>query len=98
MEALLIAVLGLMLAARPLAAAGGRPAPDTPPARHPHRPGPDHVREREREAELHRRRLIWLGKDLAKARRRGDSDAERRIEALVKAEAARHEIRLSRLD
>jgi hypothetical protein len=95
MEALLIAVLGLMLAARPLAAASEPSEPE--PARRPGRRAPRVEREREREAELHRRRVQWLSRDLDAAVARGDREAARRLRALVAAEAARHDVRLRRL-
>jgi len=97
MEAILIAVVGLMLAARPLARGGRRGPGEAAPARFPHRLPPDPGRERGREDALHRRRVTWLESDLSRARHCGDADGARRLRSLVRAETVRHRIRLDRL-
>jgi hypothetical protein len=97
MEAFLIAVVGLMLAARPLARGGRRGETEPLPARIPHRHPPDPGRERGREDDLHRRRVDWLRADLARAVGNGDAETARRLRALVRAERARHRIRIERL-
>ena len=101
MEVLMIAALGLMLAAFEIrsSAAAGATGPSERIFRHPRRNGdsPTELKRRriiEREAATHERRLVWLD-----IRRAAESDPKlaARWEALLVLEMDRHARSLKRL-